>query len=170
MEEYEANEEEKKNFQSSHSLSIPLVSFPTVISFHFHANIFVGYFVLEECGMNILNPTIAMEIGQTYTFIQKDRTNYFHRKFLTSCVCFFSFWILLVVWRLVVFAEFTIFNMVLGLLVVTGKIGWYDISSSQKLTSRSPSLPCLSSRNEILLYSTWIRVLTVRRRGIEDRS
>lgn len=41
----------------------------------------LGYYVIEECGMDILNPTIAMEVGGTYTFIQKDRTNYYHRTF-----------------------------------------------------------------------------------------
>jgi hypothetical protein len=39
-----------------------------------------GYFVIEECGMDKLNPTLAMEVGETYTFVQKNRTNYFHRK------------------------------------------------------------------------------------------
>jgi hypothetical protein len=43
----------------------------------------LGYYVLEECG-DVLNPTIAMEVGEVYTFIQKDRTNYLHRK----SVCF----------------------------------------------------------------------------------
>ncbi|KAG7373588.1 protein of unknown function DUF305 containing protein [Nitzschia inconspicua] len=28
--------------------------------------------------MDLWNPTIAMEIGETYTFVQKDRTNYYH--------------------------------------------------------------------------------------------
>jgi hypothetical protein len=38
----------------------------------------LGYYVLEECGLDKLNPTIAMEIGEVYTFVQKDRTNYKH--------------------------------------------------------------------------------------------
>ena len=39
----------------------------------------LGDWVFEECGLHHHNPTIAMEVGETYTFIQKDRTNYFHR-------------------------------------------------------------------------------------------
>ena len=51
----------------------------------FHARIdlhagALGYYIFEECGLTVMNPTIAMEVGETYTFIQKDRTNYFHRK------------------------------------------------------------------------------------------
>jgi hypothetical protein len=38
----------------------------------------LGYYVLEECGMDELNPTIAMEVGAVYTFIQADRTNHMH--------------------------------------------------------------------------------------------
>jgi hypothetical protein len=37
----------------------------------------LGYFYFEECG-NTLNPTIGLEFGETYTFIQKDRTNFMH--------------------------------------------------------------------------------------------
>lgn len=37
----------------------------------------LGYYTFEECG-DMVNPTIGMEVGQTYTFIQTDRTNYFH--------------------------------------------------------------------------------------------
>ena len=40
----------------------------------------LGYYVFEECGLNVLNPTIAMELGQTYTFVQEHRTNYMHRE------------------------------------------------------------------------------------------
>ena len=57
--------------------------------FHARVNLFageLGYYVFEECGLDVMNPTIAMELGETYTFIQKDRTNYFHRK-LYSIVC-----------------------------------------------------------------------------------
>ena len=36
-----------------------------------------GYYSFEECG-DAVNPTIAMEVGQTYTFVQADRSNYFH--------------------------------------------------------------------------------------------
>jgi len=38
---------------------------------------YAGYFRFEECG-DAVNPTLGMEIGQTYTFLQKDITNYFH--------------------------------------------------------------------------------------------
>jgi len=38
----------------------------------------LGYYVFEECGLDVLNPTIAMELGETYTFVQKDRSNYYH--------------------------------------------------------------------------------------------
>ncbi|KAL3922055.1 MAG: hypothetical protein SGILL_002409 [Bacillariaceae sp.] len=37
----------------------------------------LGSYTLEECP-GLWNPTIAMEVGETYTFIQKDRTNYYH--------------------------------------------------------------------------------------------
>lgn len=37
----------------------------------------LGYYKFEECG-NEVNPTIGMEIGETYTFIQKDVTNFYH--------------------------------------------------------------------------------------------
>ena len=51
--------------------------------FHARVNLYageLGYYVFEECGLDVMNPTIAMEVGETYTFIQKDRSNYFHRK------------------------------------------------------------------------------------------
>lgn len=38
----------------------------------------LGYYIFEECGMDVMNPSIAMEIGETYTFVQKHRNNYFH--------------------------------------------------------------------------------------------
>lgn len=44
----------------------------------------LGSYVLEECGEHLWNPTIAMEIGETYTFVQKHRTNYYHRTFCTE--------------------------------------------------------------------------------------
>ena len=37
----------------------------------------LGYFTFEECG-DVINPTIIMEVGQTYTFLQTDRSNYYH--------------------------------------------------------------------------------------------
>ena len=36
-----------------------------------------GYFQFEECGDQV-NPTIGMEIGETYTFVQTDVSNYYH--------------------------------------------------------------------------------------------
>ena len=32
--------------------------------------------MFEECG-DIVNPTIGMKVGETYTFVQADRSNYF---------------------------------------------------------------------------------------------
>ena len=37
----------------------------------------LGYFTFEECP-GIKNPTIGMEYGTTYHFIQKDRSNWYH--------------------------------------------------------------------------------------------
>ncbi len=37
----------------------------------------LGYYVFEECG-DTVNPTLGLEIGETYTFIQKDPTNFYH--------------------------------------------------------------------------------------------
>jgi hypothetical protein len=37
----------------------------------------LGYFTFEECG-DMVNPTLGMEIGETYTFIQKDPSNFYH--------------------------------------------------------------------------------------------
>ncbi|GKY98006.1 hypothetical protein MPSEU_000758700 [Mayamaea pseudoterrestris] len=36
-----------------------------------------GYYYFEECG-NVTNPTIGIEIGETYTFDQGDVSNYYH--------------------------------------------------------------------------------------------
>jgi hypothetical protein len=36
-----------------------------------------GYFTFEECG-DVKNPTIGIEYGVPYRFIQKDRSNWFH--------------------------------------------------------------------------------------------
>jgi hypothetical protein len=36
-----------------------------------------GYFTFEECP-GVMNPTIGIEVGQTYTFIQADRSNWYH--------------------------------------------------------------------------------------------
>jgi Domain of unknown function (DUF305) len=38
----------------------------------------IGYYVFEECGEDWINPTIGLEFGQVYTFIQKDRSNFLH--------------------------------------------------------------------------------------------
>lgn len=37
----------------------------------------LGYFTFEECG-DVVNPTLGLEIGETYTFIQKDPSNFYH--------------------------------------------------------------------------------------------
>jgi hypothetical protein len=47
--------------------------------FNVKVNLFageIGYFEFEECEGT--SPTIGMEVGETYTFIQKDKTNYYH--------------------------------------------------------------------------------------------
>ena len=37
----------------------------------------LGYYQFEECG-DVVNPTLGMEVGETYTFIQRDPSNYYH--------------------------------------------------------------------------------------------
>jgi hypothetical protein len=37
----------------------------------------LGYFRFKECP-GMVNPTIGIEVGQTYTFIQTDRSNWYH--------------------------------------------------------------------------------------------
>ena len=37
-----------------------------------------GYYTFEECGVDWVNPTIGLEYGETYTFVQKDRSNFMH--------------------------------------------------------------------------------------------
>lgn len=37
----------------------------------------LGYFMFEECG-NVTHPTIGLVVGEDYTFIQKDRSNWMH--------------------------------------------------------------------------------------------
>jgi hypothetical protein len=37
----------------------------------------LGYYTFDECPGEI-SPTIGMEIGETYTFVQEDRSNYYH--------------------------------------------------------------------------------------------
>ena len=37
-----------------------------------------GYYVFEECGLDWINPPIGMEVGETYTFVQDDRSNFWH--------------------------------------------------------------------------------------------
>ena len=49
-------------------------------TFHVTVDLFageLGYMKIDECGDRI-NPTIGMEFNETYTFIQKDLTNYYH--------------------------------------------------------------------------------------------
>ena len=36
-----------------------------------------GYYTIEECG-DMPNPTIGMEVGTTYTFVQNDVSNFYH--------------------------------------------------------------------------------------------
>lgn len=37
----------------------------------------LGYYTFEECG-DKTNPTLGMEVGKTYEFVQADRSNYYH--------------------------------------------------------------------------------------------
>jgi len=37
----------------------------------------LGYYQFEECG-DKTNPTLGMEVGKTYEFVQTDRSNYYH--------------------------------------------------------------------------------------------
>ena len=37
----------------------------------------LGYFTFEECG-DMTNPTLGLELGETYLFVQRDRSNWFH--------------------------------------------------------------------------------------------
>lgn len=37
----------------------------------------LGYYTFEECG-DVTNPTLAMEVGKIYEFVQLDRSNYYH--------------------------------------------------------------------------------------------
>lgn len=46
-----------------------------------HVDIFAserGYYVFVECGLDWINPPIGMEYGETYTFVQEDRSNFWH--------------------------------------------------------------------------------------------
>lgn len=36
-----------------------------------------GYYTMDECGGTV-NPTIGLEVGETYTFVQEDISNYYH--------------------------------------------------------------------------------------------
>lgn len=39
----------------------------------------VGYFSFEECGEDVIpHPTIGLIVGETYTFVQKDVSNWMH--------------------------------------------------------------------------------------------
>jgi hypothetical protein len=49
--------------------------------FHAHVDLHageLGYYWFEECGENVVNPTLGLEVGQVYTFYQTDRSNYMH--------------------------------------------------------------------------------------------
>lgn len=48
-----------------------------VFSRHCFPFLFLGYYTFEECG-DTPNPTIGLEVGTTYTFLQSDRSNYYH--------------------------------------------------------------------------------------------
>eukprot|EP00980_Cylindrotheca_fusiformis_P031576 scaffold26580_cov157-Cylindrotheca_fusiformis.AAC.1 len=51
-----------------------------VCTYHVHVNLHageLGYFEFKECGDKI-SPTIGVEVGKTYHFVQADRTNYYH--------------------------------------------------------------------------------------------
>jgi hypothetical protein len=55
---------------NAHMLSLYLFVYDPCASQH------LGYYEFEECEGT--NPTIGMEIGQTYTFMQTDISNYYH--------------------------------------------------------------------------------------------
>jgi hypothetical protein len=38
----------------------------------------LGYFSFTECGNDVVNPTIGLKIGETYTFHQGDISNWYH--------------------------------------------------------------------------------------------
>jgi hypothetical protein len=38
---------------------------------------FKGYFTFNECP-GMINPTIGVEVGETYIFVQEDRSNWYH--------------------------------------------------------------------------------------------
>jgi hypothetical protein len=43
----------------------------------FSSTTYSGYYYFDDCG-NVTNPTIGLEIGETYTFDQSDISNYYH--------------------------------------------------------------------------------------------
>jgi len=48
--------------------------------FHSNVNLYageLGYYAFEECGVEV-NPSLGIELGKTYHFIQADRSNYYH--------------------------------------------------------------------------------------------
>jgi hypothetical protein len=44
---------------------------------HPRVNVFTGYYTFKECP-GILNPTIGIELGETYIIDQSDRSNWYH--------------------------------------------------------------------------------------------
>jgi hypothetical protein len=56
------------------------LSLPTTLPLcsHYRSTLLcIGYFTFKECP-GLLNPTIGIELGQTYMFDQADRTNWYH--------------------------------------------------------------------------------------------
>lgn len=38
----------------------------------------LGYYTFKECGEDVTNPTLGIEMGKTYRFVQADRSNWYH--------------------------------------------------------------------------------------------
>ena len=59
------------------SLSLFALSQSLILPLWFLSLSFTGYFTFAECP-GVKNPTIGMEYGKPYRFIQKDRSNWYH--------------------------------------------------------------------------------------------
>jgi len=55
----------------------PCLSASNTYTMKLNLNAEIGYYTIEECGDEV-NPTIGMIVGETYNFIQEDRSNYYH--------------------------------------------------------------------------------------------